>query len=222
MSDELKGTQSQKNIVEKAVSRVMGGSTAEGDQHPDIVVGQEYGRTPYSGEAESAYEGMRNKRQTLDSSEYYAVTQGYLREWVCIGQCNLFIQVLRNPMIRQSMETYRHDVCEPNLTEMKLILDAGGYKLPAPYNAVRDAKSPETLGKLETDAIDDRMILVGHIFTVEGFMHRWNQGAVLSHRAEVRDAFLRNYHRTNRWHLAAIAMAQKMQFIEPQPEITIH
>ncbi len=39
--------------------------------------------------------------------------------------------------------------------------------------------------------------------------------------AEVRDAFLRNYHCANRWHLAAITMAEQMQFLEPQPEITI-
>lgn len=57
------------------------------------------------------------------------------------------------------------------------------------------------------------------MFAVEAFMNRWNQGARLSHRADVRDAFIRNYHRANRWHLAAIAMAEKMQFIEPQPEI---
>jgi hypothetical protein len=42
------------------------------------------------------------------------------------------------------------------------------------------------------------MVLVGHIFSVEAFMNRWNRGATLSHRAEVRDAFLRNYHRANR------------------------
>jgi len=219
MSEEMQGTQSKQNILEKTVSRVMGGSTSEGDQHPNIVVGQEYGRTPYSAEPEKKYEGMRNTRTTLNSSEYYAVTQGYLREWVCMGQCNLFIQVLRNPMARNSMEVYRHDVCEPNLTEMKMILDGGGYTLPAPYNGVHDARSQDALGKLETDAVDDRMLLVGHIFTVEEFMYRWNQGAVLSHRAELRDAFIRNYHRANRWHLAAIAMAEQMQFIEPQPQI---
>lgn len=43
----------------------------------------------------------------------------------------------------------------------------------------------------------------------------------MSHRADVRDAFVRNWHRANRWHLAPIAMAATMQFIEPQPEITI-
>lgn len=135
-----------------------------------------------------------------------------------MAQCNLFIQVLKNPMIRSSMLSYRKDVCEPNVTEMKQILENGGYRLPAPYNAVSDAKSLDELGSIQTDAIDDKMIMTGHIFQVESFMHRWNQGAVMSHRADVRDAFIRNYH-SNRWHLASIAMAEKMQFIEPQPEI---
>lgn len=220
MQREYTGAQTQQNMFEKVVGRMMGGSTSEGDENPNIVIGEEYGFTPYSSEAVKGYESMRGRRTSLDSSEYYAVSQGYLREWVCMGQCNLYIQVLQNPMLRQSMETYRHDVCEPNLTEMKQILDHGGYELPAPYNAITDAKSQEALGKLKTEAISDRMILVGHIFSVEAFMHRWNHGATLSHRAEVRDAFLRNYHRANRWHLAAIAMAERMQFIEPQPQIT--
>jgi hypothetical protein len=216
-----RSTEQHQNPMEKMVGRMMGGKTAAGDQAPDIVVGAEYGRTPYSAEAEKLYESCRNQRTTLDTSEYYVVTQGYLREWTCMGQCNLYIQVLRNPMIRSSMETYRHDVCEPNLTEMKNLLEAGSYELPAPYNAVQDARSIDSLGKLETDAIDDRMILVGHIFSVEAFMERWNRGASMSRRAEVRDAFIRNYHRANRWHLASIAMAEKMQFIQPQPEIAV-
>jgi hypothetical protein len=129
------GEQVQQNPIEKMAGRMMGGTTAEGDERPQIVVGQEYGRTPYSGEAEKMYEGTRGTRQSLDSSEYFAVTQGYLREWVCMGQCNLFIQVLKNPMLKQMMETYRHDVCEPDQTEMRDLLAAGGYALPAPYNA---------------------------------------------------------------------------------------
>ncbi len=73
-----------------------------------------------------------------------------------------------------------------------------------------------------TTAEDDQQpqIVVGHIFSVEALMNRWNGGARHSHRAEVRDAFVRNWHRANRWHLAAIATAEKMQLIEPQPEIT--
>lgn len=108
----------------------------------------------------------------------------------------------------------------PNVTEMRQLLEAGGYALPAPYNGESEARSDEQLGRLETDVIDDCMIMVGPIYQVEAFMNRWNQGATLSHRADVRDAFLRNYHRANRWHLAAIAMAEKMQFIEPEPQIT--
>lgn len=110
----------------------MGGSTGEGDQQPQIVTGQEYGQTPYSEEALKWYESTRGSRSTLGASEFYAVTQGYLREWVCMGQCNLYIQTLKNPMIRQSTETYRHDVCEPNLTEMKNLLEQGDHELPAP------------------------------------------------------------------------------------------
>ena len=214
MSDQIHGKPHDQNILEKAASRLMGGSTEGGDQQPQIVIGEEYGRTPYSDEPLKLYESTRNNRTTLDASEYYAVSQGYLREWVCMGQCNLYIQTLKNPKLRQSMETYRHDVCEPNLTELKVLLEQGNYALPAPYNAAHDAKSTESLGRLDTDAIDDRMIMVGHVFSVEAFMNRWNHGAVLSHRADVRDAFLRNYHRANRWHLAAIVMAEKMQFLE--------
>lgn len=218
--EEIKGSQTKQNIVEKAVSRMMGGPSPEGGGGGvQIVTGQEYGRTPYSDEAEKMYEGTRGSRTTLNASEFYAVTQGYLREWVCMAQCNLFIQVLHNPMLRHSMVTYRNDVCAPNVTEMKQLLEAGGYTLPASYNGESDSLSDEQLGKLETTVINDRMILVGHIFTVEAFMNRWNQGAALSHRADVRDAFIRNYHRANRWHLAAVAMALKMQFIEPEPQI---
>lgn len=217
--DEIKGTQQKQNIVEKAVSRMMGGPAPMGGGAVEIVTGQEYGRTPYSGEPEKMYEGTRGSRTTLNASEFYAVTQGYLREWVCMGQCNLFIQTLHNPMLRHSMVTYRNDVCSPNVTEMKQLLEAGGYALPAPDNAQTAALSDEQLGKLETDVINDRMILVGHIFTVEAFMNRWNQGAALSHRADVRDAFIRNYHRANRWHLATVEMALKMKFIEPEPQI---
>jgi hypothetical protein len=123
MSDQLHGEPHDQNILEKAASRLMGGSTEGGDQQPQIVIGQEYGRTPYSDEPLKLYESTRNNRTTLDAGEYYAISQGYLREWVCMGQCNLYIQALKNPKLRQSMETYRHDVCEPNLTELKVLLE---------------------------------------------------------------------------------------------------
>lgn len=197
--NEIKGTQQKQDIMEKAMSRMMGGPAPAGGGAVEVVTRQEYGRTPYSSEAEKMYEATRGSRAALDASEFYAVTQGYLREWVCMAQCNLYIQVLHNPMLRQSMVTYRNDVCSPNLTEMKQLLEAGGYALPAPYNGESDALNDEQLGKLQSDVINDRMILVGHVFAVEAFMNRWNQGAALSHRADVRNAFIRNYHRTNRW-----------------------
>jgi hypothetical protein len=215
----MHGEQNKQNIAEKAVGRMMGGATATTEGGVQVVVGEEYGRTPYSEEAEKFYEQTRGGRTSLNAPEYYAVSQGYLREWVCMGQCNLYIQLLKNPMLRQSMLTYRNDVCVPNVTEMKILLEQGGYQLPAPYNGESHAFGLDELPQLDTGAIDDRMILVGHIFSVEAFMNRWNRGATMSHRAEVRDAFLRNYHRANRWHLAAIAMAEKMQFLEPQPQI---
>ncbi len=60
------------------------------------VTGVEYGRTPYSEEPEKFYEQPRGTRSTLDGAEYYVVSQGYLREWVCMGQCKLYMQVLTN------------------------------------------------------------------------------------------------------------------------------
>jgi hypothetical protein len=92
--------------------------------------------------------------------------------------------------------------------------------LPAPYNAEQHSFGPDQLARLDADVIDDRMLLVAHMFSVEVFMNRWIEGARLSPRADVRDAFLRNYHRANRWHHAAQAMAERMGFVEPQPQIS--
>lgn len=219
--NSLSGNESHRNIMEKAMSGVMSGGSHNIDAQPDytIEVGNEYGFTQFSEEANKAYESTRGSRRALDASEYYSVVMGYLREHVCMGQCNLYIQVLKNPMLKKPMLTYRRDVCEQNLTEMRNILQDGGYELPVPYNGISDAATIDELGSVETGIIDDRMILTAHIFSVEGFMNRWNHSAAMSHEAEVRDAFIRNYHRANRWHLAAIQMAEKMQFIEPFPEI---
>jgi lipopolysaccharide biosynthesis glycosyltransferase len=108
------------------------------------------------------------------------------------------------------IEIYRQDVCEPNLTEMKVILEKGGYTLPAEYNAITASKSPQELGNIQTPAMDDNQILIGYIFSTKGFMDLWNMGASHSFRADVRDAFIRNYHRANRWHLAFYAIAEQM------------
>ncbi len=193
----------------------MQGNTAV--DHAEI--GQPEGRTRYSDYADRYYAKARAGATSLSASEYVAVVEGFLREFVCMGQCNLYIAAAKDPQIKEAIGVYLRDVCYPNLREMKKILEDDGYRLPAPYNAVSDAKSLEQLGQLRTDAIDDRMILVGHIFAVEGFMNRWNQGSALSHKADVRDAFVRNWHRANRWHLAALAMAEQMRLLEPQPSV---
>ncbi len=79
--------QNKQGLVEKAVGRMIGGSiattTTGGVQ---VVTGAEYGRTSYSEEPEKFYEQTRGARNTLDGAEYYAVSQGYLRGWVCMGQ----------------------------------------------------------------------------------------------------------------------------------------
>jgi hypothetical protein len=142
--DNLKGSENKPNIMEKAMGRMMGGSTAATHDHPvQIEIGQEYGRTQFSDMALKHYEATRGQRTTLDAAEYHVVKNGYLREWVCMGQCNVGIQILKNPMMKQMMETYRHDVCEPNVTEMATLLQQGGYALPEPYNGERDMKSVE-------------------------------------------------------------------------------
>jgi hypothetical protein len=55
----LRGEQNSQNIVEKGVSRMMGGTTATGGGGVDIAVGEEYGRTPYSRGPDKWYEQTR-------------------------------------------------------------------------------------------------------------------------------------------------------------------
>ena len=105
----------------------------------------------------------------------------------------MYIQVAQDPFIKKAIEIYRQDVCEPNLTELMVILEKGGYRLPAKYNVISASKSVQELGNIHTDAINDRFI-----FSTIGFMNLWNMGAAHSFRTEVRNAFIRNYHRANR------------------------
>ncbi|MCG7332636.1 hypothetical protein [Salinicoccus roseus] len=95
------------------------------DINPVTYIGHERGLTPYSEFPLKWYQSQHQVRQTLNASEYYAVTQGYLRESVCMGQCNMYIQVAQDPFIKKAIEIYRQDVCEPNLTELMVILKNG-------------------------------------------------------------------------------------------------
>lgn len=192
----------------------------QGRQATGIVIGTEEGRTPYSGQPDALYASTSHESGQLDISEYYSVTQGYLREWVCMSQCNLYLQVACDLELKRMIELYRRDVCAPNETELGFILQQYGYSLPQPYNAVTDGYTVAELGSVATNAIDDQKIMIGHIFTVQGFMELWNMGAMQSHKADVREAFIRNYHRANRWHLASYAIVQRRGWISRLPEVT--
>lgn len=50
-------------------------------------------------------------------------------------------------------------------------------------------------------------------------MMRWDMGAAASKRTDVRDAFVRNWHRANRWHVAFHALAMEKGYKKPLPTI---
>lgn len=97
-------------------------------------------------------------RDTLSASEFWVVIEGYLREWVCMAQYNIYIQHADDPELKEAIEIHRHDVCELNLTEMKEILDEGGHKLSKQYNAESAANSVDESGAVQNDAITDEHI----------------------------------------------------------------
>jgi hypothetical protein len=103
----------------------------------DAQTGQIFGRTSYSGYADRYYEQARKKRKELSASEYTVVVEEFLREFVCMGQCNLYVASAKDPQIKEAIKTYLEDVCNPNIMEMKQILDDYGYGLPAPLKRPR-------------------------------------------------------------------------------------
>jgi hypothetical protein len=133
-----------------------------------------------------------------------------------MGQCNLYIASAKDPQIKEAIKTYLEDVCNPNIMEMKKILDDYGYGLPAP---LEKTVSPDKVADTPTNAINDRMIVVAQWFAARAFMLLWNTGATMSEVTDVRDAFLRNYHRANRWQVAFHEMALEKKFMMPLPTI---
>ena len=76
-----------------------------------IEIGQPEGRTQYSDWPEGVYQKhFHDDRDSLSSSEFTLVMEGYLHEWACMGQCNLYIQAAKDPDVKQAIPTYRHDV----------------------------------------------------------------------------------------------------------------
>lgn len=182
----------------------------------NIEIGKPEGRTQFSEYAEQYYKKHYEDRQSLSSSEYTVVIEGYIREYVCMGQCNIYIAAAKDQEIKEDIKTYLKDVCSPNFEELKQILEKGGYKLPV---SIENVKSPDQLSNITTDAIDDQMIVLGQWFATRAFMQLWNNGAIQSQRTDIRDAFIRNYHRANRWHVAYHDIAVKRGYLEPLPEI---
>lgn len=84
---------------------------------------------------------------------------------------------------------------------------------------MENVTSPEKVADIETNAIDDQMIVIGQWFATLAFMQLWNTGATLSQRTDVRDAFIRNYHRANRWYVAFYDMAVEKGYMEPLPKM---
>ncbi len=188
----------------------MQGNTAV--DHAEI--GQPEGRTRYSDYADRYYAKACAGATSLSASEYVAVVEGFLREFVCMGQCNLYIAAAKDPQIKEAIGVYLRDVCYPNLREMKKILEDDGYMLPAPLD---EAAMPEEVAGIETNAINDRMITVAQWFGCRSFMTLWNNFAAMSQNADVRAAFLRNYHRADRWHVACHQMAVEKGHMMPMP-----
>lgn len=183
----------------------------------EIEIGRPEGRTKFSTFADERYEKHKAGRSGLSTSEFTLVVEGYLHEWACMGQCNLYIQAARDSEVKEALLTYRHDVCEPNITEMKVILDDGGYMHPRPYNGESENKSLQELGTVQNVAITDAQIIVQMIFGTHGFMNHWNTGAAMSKRTDVREAFRRNWHRANRWNVAYYDMAVDKKYMMPLP-----
>lgn len=50
-----------------------------------------------------------------------------------------------------------------------------------------------------------------------GFMMRWNTGTAIAKDPAVREAFQRNWHRANRWHMACYALAVEKMYMMEMP-----
>jgi hypothetical protein len=174
------------------------------------------GRTTFSDFPERVYAEAREESGHLSASEYVAVVMGFMREYVCMGQCNLHIAAAQDPDIKEAIGIYLNDVCYPNLHEMKRILEEGGYMLPAP---VEEATLPEQVPAIKTNAINDRMISVAHWFDTHGFMVLWNTFAAMTQNTDVRAAFVRAWHRAERWHVTYHELAVRKGHMMPMPSM---
>ncbi|KGB55092.1 hypothetical protein FG91_01502 [Sphingopyxis sp. LC81] len=179
-------------------------------------INEPLGRTAFSDFPERLYTQANQGNGSLSASEFVSVVMGFLREYVCIGQCNLHIAAAKDPDLKEAIRIYMDDVCFPNLHEMKKILEDGGYMLPAPLD---EATLPDQVPAVETNATTDRMISIAHWFDTHGFMVLWNTFAAMSQNTEVRAAFVRAWHRAERWHVAYHQIAVNKGHMMPMPNM---
>lgn len=180
----------------------------------EAEIGRPEGRTEHSGVAEERYNRYRTDTGPLQAGDFVQLTQGYLREWVCMGQCNLYIAAAQSDALKELIGVYLQDVCDPNLAEMQKYLEDHGYTVPIPAD-----QAPASTAPIQTDSIDDRTIVLGQWFAVRAFMELWHSGAMASINTDVRDAFIRNYHRANRWHIAYHDFASQNGYLDALPTI---
>lgn len=134
-----------------------------------------------------------------------------------MGQCNMYIAAAKDSEIKQAIKTYLMDVCNQNFMSMKKILQDGGYDVPV---SEQNATSPDKVHDVQINAIDDQMIVVGQWFAARSFMQLWDMGAINSQRTDIRDAFIQNFHRANRWHVAFHDLAVSKGHLQKLPEIS--
>jgi hypothetical protein len=60
--------------------------------------------------AERYYSQAGADRDDLSASEYVAVVEDFLREFVCMGQCDPYIAAAKDPKIKEATEVYLDDV----------------------------------------------------------------------------------------------------------------
>ncbi|ACL42468.1 hypothetical protein Achl_4517 (plasmid) [Pseudarthrobacter chlorophenolicus A6] len=182
----------------------------------ETETGRPEGRTQYSSEPEKIYDAQRRPGTPLGAGEYVHVLEGYLREWVCMGQCNIYIATARDQELKELISLYEKDVCDPNIAEMQELLESSGYTVPLPLDA-----APTSTDPVQTEAINDTTIALGQWFATRAFMDLWHAGAVASQRTDVRDAFIRNYHRANRWHIAYHETALRKGYLHALPQVPV-
>lgn len=179
-------------------------------------INEPHGETANSDFPKRLYGEARAGNGSLSASEFVSVTMGFLREYVCMGQCNLHIAAAKDLELREAIRIYLDDVCYPNLHEMKKLLEDGGYMVPAP---LEEAVLPEQVAPIETKAITDRMISIAHWFDTHGFMVLWNTFAAMSQNTDVRAAFVRAWHRAERWHVAYHELAIRKGHMMTMPSM---